>query len=228
MFFMDNNRKNQIANKVITNVKLCYDREQKNLHSIAVSSKTEGEIREAAGKLVENVLQNIFNTINAELPTAKIVSKVGSTDYLSKTIFYKGKKVVNDKIQVDRHVFSNGKRICFIENKTYLDSCYYDRALADFRKIAQSLAEHGKDPSECKYIVFAGQNAASERTLFTYEADFWNDTKHLTLKRDGLETETFFFLKGKRSSSLPLYKVKHELDINNIRAFTYYILDILN
>ena len=225
---MNHDRKNQIANKVVENVIACYDHEQSFLHSVAVSSKTEGEIREAAGKLVENILQNIFNTINTELSTTKIVSKVGSTDYLSKTIFYKNKKVINNKIQVDRHVFANDRRICFIENKTYLDSCYYDRALADFRKIAQSLAEHGKDPSEYKYIVFAGQNAASERTLFTYEADFWNDTKHLTPKHNGLETKTFFFLKGKRSPSQPLYKVKHKLDIDNIKAFTHYILDILN
>lgn len=224
---MDYYKKNDIANKVIANVKVCYDKEQAFLRDTARTSKTEGEIREAAGNLVEHILQNMFDTINRELPDAKIVSKVGSTDFLSKTIFYKGQKVVNDKIQVDRHVWANGKRICFIENKTYLDSCYYDRALADFRKIAQSLAEHEKDPSECKYIVFAGQNAASERTLFTYEADFWNDTKHLTLKRDGLETETFYFLKGKRSSSLPLYKVKHELDIENIKKFVFYILDLL-
>lgn len=224
---MDSNEKNRVANKVIANVKLCYDREQNFLQNVARASKTEGEIREAAGNLVEHILQNIFDTINSEVPSARIVSKVGTTDFLSKTITYKGKKVINNSIQVDRHVWSNGKRICFIENKTYLDSCYYDRALADFRKIAQSLAEHGKDPSECKYIVFAGQNAASEEKMFTYEADFWNDTKHLTLKRDGLETKTFFFLQGKRSSALPLYRVKHPLDIEHIRSFTFYILEML-
>ena len=80
----------------------------------------------AAGKLVENVLQNIINTINACVPNYKIVSKVGSTDYLSKSINYKGSLHSMNTIQVDRHVFSNGKRIAFIENKTYLDSCYYD------------------------------------------------------------------------------------------------------
>lgn len=217
-----------IADQVITNVRLCYNREQSFLHSVALSSKTEGEIREAAGKLVENILQDIINTINSALPTAQIVSRVGSTDFLSKTIHYHGAEIIFDRIQVDRHVWAGNRRICFIENKTYLDSCYYDRALADFRKIAQSLHEHGQDPASCKYIVFAGQNAASAKTLLTYEADFWNDTKHLTSNPTGLETRTFFFLKGKRSSSQPLYRVKHALDTDSIRSFTFYLLDLLD
>lgn len=225
---MDNAKKIAIADQVIRNVKICYDREQSFLQSVAIGSKTEGEIREAAGKLVENILQDIIGTINSELPNANLISRVGSTDFLSKTIHYKGKEIIFDRIQVDRHVWAGDKRLCFIENKTYLDSCYYDRALADFRKIAQSLAEHGQDPSNCKYIVFSGQNAASSKTLFTYEADFWNDTKHLTSNPNGLETRIFFFLKGKRSSQQPLYRVKHELDIESIRNFVFYLLDILD
>ena len=219
--------KKKVADKVVEEIKPFYDNEQQHLAYIGKTSKTEGEIREAAGNLVENILQRIFDIINRELPYAKIVSKVGSTDFLSKTIYYKGRKIINGTIQVDRHVYSNNKRICFIENKTYLDSCYYDRALADFRKIAQSLQEHEKDPAECKYIVFAGQDAASSEKLFTYEADFWNDTKYLTKNKNGLETKTFFFLKGKRSSSLPLYKVRHQLDESSIREFVYYILDLI-
>ena len=208
---MDRTTKQLIANKALQEVAKCYDAEQAKLYLVGKQSTTEGEIREAAGNLVEHILQNIFDTI----------------DFLSKNINYKGKNVVFGQIQVDRHVFSRGNRICFIENKTYLDSCYYDRALADFRKIAQSLAQHGQDPADCKYIVFAGQNAASYDTLFTYEADFWNDTKNLTKNPDGLETKTFFFLQGKRNSKTPLYKVKHPLDFDQIRNFVFFILDLL-
>ena len=217
----------KIIGTIITKVEECYEAEQNKLHKLSISAKTEGEIREAAGNLVENVLQCIFNTINECIPSAKIQSKVGSTDFLSKNIKYKGKEVEFNTIQVDRHVYSNGKRICFIENKTYLDSCYYDRALSDFRKIAQSLKQHGIDPSDCKYIVFAGQNAAKDETLFTYEADFWEDTRHLTKDLTGLETKIFFFLRGKRSSAKPLYKVKHELDERNLKEFISYLLNIL-
>ena len=217
----------EIIEKVVQNVQKRYDLEQSKLHNLSLHAKTEGEIRECAGNLVESVLQEVFSTLNACIPNAKIVSKVGSTDFLSKNIKYKGRTLSFNTIQVDRHVWANGQRICFIENKTYLDSCYYDRALADFRKIAQSLSQHGKDPADYKYIVFAGQSALNEDTMFTYEADFWEDTRHLTPNPDGLETKTFFFLKGKRSSAKPLYKVKHELDKRTIRLLVTYLLTML-
>lgn len=213
-----------ILDEVIKNVSICYDNEQRNLAKIAISAPTEGVIRDAAGKLVENVLQNIINTINACVPNYKIVSKVGSTDYLSKSINYKGSLYSMNTIQVDRHVFSNGKRIAFIENKTYLDSCYYDRALADFRKIIESLSQHGHKISDLDFVVFAGQNAASENTLKMYEADFWNFTRHYT-DGVGIEPKTFFFLKGKRSSSHPLYKEKHPLNEENIKDLARLLLN---
>lgn len=221
---MDNN---EIINKIICNIEECYDKEQSSLHELSLNANTEGEIREAAGNLVEHILQCIFNSINYYFPEADIISKVGNTDYLSKTILYKGREVHFNTIQVDRHIWAKNKRLCFIENKTYLDSCYYDRALADFRKIAQSLQEHKQDPADYKYIVFAGQNALKDDTMFTYEADFWNDTKHLTDNPNGLETKTFFFLKGKRSSAKPLYKNKHELNKEDLKNFITYIINIL-
>jgi len=217
----------RITGKVITNIHKCYDREQAQLASLAETAQTEGVIRDAAGNLVESLLQNIFDTINTEIPGANIESIVGGRDRLSKTIHYKGRDVEFNQIQVDRHIFSNKKRIAFIENKTYLDSCYYDRALADFRKIAQSLKQHGTDPADVKYIVFAGQNAAKDKTLFVYEADFWDDTKHLTSDPNGIESKIFFFLKNKRSSAKPLYKVKHELDDDVIKKFVSFIIEIL-
>ena len=216
-----------VVDKIIERVEKCYNMEQDFLHKLSMNAKTEGEIREAAGNLVENVLQCIFDAINEYYTNAEVKSKVGSTDFLSKKIKYKGKEVEFNTIQVDRHVWQGNKRICFIENKTYLDSCYYDRALSDFRKIAQSLKQHRIDPASCKYIVFAGQNAASDDTLFTYEADFWEDTRHLTSDENGLETKIFFFLKGKRASAKPLYKIKHEIDRENLREFVKYLLRIL-
>ena len=217
----------RIEDVVITNIRICYDREQEALVQLGRRSKTEGEIRAAAGNLVEHLLQNIIDTLNQEIQEARIESKVGSTDFLTKEIEYKGKIFTFDQIQVDRHVWANGRRIAFIENKTYLDSCYYDRALADFRKIAQSLNQHGVDPVECQYIVFVGQNAASGKTLLTYEADFWNDVKHLTKAPEGITPKVFFFLKGKRSSQLPLYKIRHELNEPTIRAFTRLMISLL-
>lgn len=216
-----------VIQTVLTNVAACYDREQAAVVQLGRTAQTEGQIRAATGKLIETVLQNIFSSINTVIPQAGIVSKVGSTDYLSKEIFYRGQHFSFDTIQVDRHVWSNGRRIAFVENKTYLDSCYYDRALADFRKIAESLEQHGTDPASVSYIVFAGQIAADTHTLETYTADFWNHTKYLTTNPAGLNPYTCFFLQGRRSSSRPLYRIRHELDVNAIERFVRLIISIL-
>ena len=79
-----------VIEKVLEEVEKSYDFEQENLRQIGLQHRTEGEIRHAAGQLVENILQTIFNTINTFLDENKIVSKVGSSDYLTKRIEYKG------------------------------------------------------------------------------------------------------------------------------------------
>lgn len=215
----------QIKRKVIDDIVAKYDSEQANLVNIGLHHTTEGEIRYAAGELVEKILQSIFDSINSFLPNEKIISKVGSTDYLKKEIDYKGVKYINDTIQVDRHVWYKNKRIAFIENKTYLDTCYYDRALADFKKICQALLQERKNPLDCLFIVFAGQKAGKDNTFLTYEAEFWHETKSIMNSEYGIEPKTIYFLKGIRNSSKPLYKIKHILDIDNIKNFVDIILN---
>lgn len=148
-----------------------------------------------------------------------IESKVGRTDYLSKTIKYNDQTCVNNHIQVDRHVWYHERRIAFIENKTYLDTCYFDRALADFKKIIQALKQKGIDPNSCVYIVFAGQVAGQENTFLNYEAEFWDET--------GIVPRKLFFLNGIRNSSKPLYKIKHELNLAAIKSLVDLILPLL-
>ena len=217
---------NELVEKILADVKACYDAEHIKLKSIGETHKTEGEIRHAAGQLVENVLQSVFNSINKYL-TDKVESKVGKTDYLKKSIEYKGETYINDTIQVDRHIWFKGKRIAFIENKTYLDSCYYDRALADFKKITQALVQDGKDPKSCEFIVFAGQKAAKENTLLTYEGEFWHETKAVLESDCGIEPKVFYFLKNNRSSKKPLYAIKHEFNENTVREFIKLMIALI-
>ena len=215
----------QIKQKVIEDAISCYDIEQANLVNIGLHHTTEGEIRYAAGELVEKILQSIFDSINIFLESDKIISRVGKRDGLSKEIFYKGQKYVINNLQVDRHVWYKGHRIAFIENKTYLDSCYYDRALADFRKILHALIQNSENPQDCLFVVFAGQKAANDTTLLAYEGNFWNDSKTIINTQNGIEPKTIYFLKGIRSSAKPLYKIKHLLDFDNIKNFVDIILD---
>lgn len=195
-----------------------YDEEHKKLSDIGFVHRTEGLIRHAAGELVENILQSIFDSMNTFLPS-KIVSKVGSSDYLSKKIKYNDRIYTNNHIQVDRHVWYQGRRIAFIENKTYLDTCYFDRALADFKKIIQALKQEGSDPQKCAFIVFAGQIAGSKNTFMNYEAEFWDET--------GIVPKRFFFLENTRNASRPLYKIKYALNYEAIKAFVDSILLLL-
>ena len=218
-----------IKDDVIKRLQNFYDIEWKRFYSISLNRMTEGETRDMAGNFVEKILQNIFDTINLYLPNnQKIISKVGKTDYLSKTICYRTKILVLDKIQVDRHIFSQERRIAFIENKTYLDGTYFDRALSDFKKIAQALKQHNIQPDSVKYIIFAGQNAIDTNRFANYEAEFWEETKYLAKNTNlGLETKTFFFLKGKRASNKPWYKIKHELNTDIIKKFVSYIINLV-
>jgi len=124
-------KNNDIIKNIIKDCHDFYDIEQPRLAKLAQRATTEGQIRAAAGNFVEKFLQNIFDCINRDFPKVRIESKIGTSDYLSLSIEYKGKIITNNEIQVDRRVYSNGKLFAFIENKTYLDSCYYDRALAD-------------------------------------------------------------------------------------------------
>lgn len=216
--------RNIIKDNILECVRQTYDKEQSNLVEIGLHHTTEGEIRYAAGELVERILQSIFNELNKYLPD-KIISNVGKRDGLNKEIFYKGQKHIIKGLQVDRHVWYKGQRLAFIENKTYLDACYYDRALADFRKIIHALVQNNINPQDCLFIVFAGQKAASDNTLLAYEGDFWNDTKAIMNAEFGIEPISIFFLQNTRSSAKPLYKIKHPLNEINILKFIDIILD---
>lgn len=203
-----------------------YDENHKHLIEYAKNATNGGQIRNASGNFIENFLQNIFNILN-EYFHINIVSKVGNTDLLSKKIHYKGQTLNLDHIQVDRHILNGDKRIAFIENKTYLDSCYWDRALADFRKIVQALNQTGIDPANVEYIVFAGQDSLDTKTKLVYEGDFCNDTKHLTSNPKGIEPKVFYFLKQKRNSQKPMYQIKYDIDDSSVVEFIKLILSLV-
>jgi len=212
---------------IISNIHTWYDREHAELVNFAEKHKQDGgQKREASGRFIENFLQNIFDEIN-KMFNIQIISKVGSTDFLTKKINYNGKIYELNHIQVDRHVSYNNKRIAFIENKTYLDSCYWDRALADFRKIIASLKQNGYNPEDMEYIVFSGQDSLDHDTKLAYEGDFFNDSKMFTSNKKGIKPHVFFFLDKKRSSQKPMYKIKFDIQDKVLKEFIELILNLV-
>lgn len=203
-----------------------YDREHPALVRFAERAENGGQIRAASGKFIESFLQNIFDEINGRFGLS-IESKVGSTDFLSKQIPYNGHVYELNHIQVDRHISNNNTRIAFIENKTYLDSCYWDRALADFRKIVSALKQNGQNPADMEYIVFSGQDSLDSDTRLAYEGEFFNDTMHFTPGGQGIKPHIFCFLKQKRNSSRPMYKIKYEIDDAVLEDFIKLILSLV-
>ncbi len=97
-------------------------------------------------------------------------------------------------LQVDWHVYKDGKMIKAIESKTYLDACYLKRAVMDFIELEQS----PEVPDNVEYAIFAGQNACGKDAFAYYPAFF----KKIT----GKEVKIFFVNPTrKRSSARPIY-----------------------
>ena len=97
---MSINREKIVA-EVVTAVTSGYDKLQGELATKSLTRHTEGETRRDAGNLIEAVLQTVFDTINKNLPKdEQIVSVVGKSDTLSKTLTYKGQIIVFSSIQV--------------------------------------------------------------------------------------------------------------------------------
>lgn len=203
-----------------------YDREHPKLVLFAGNASNGGQIRAASGQFIEKFLQNIFDEINNRF-NITIESKIGSSDFLTKKIDYNGKIYELNHIQVDRHVSYNSKRIAFIENKTYLDSCYWDRALADFRKIISALKQNGLKPEDMEYIVFSGQDSLDNDTKLAYEGDFFNDSKIFTTNNHGIKPHVFCFLEQKRNSSRPMYRVKYKIQDAVLQEFIKLILHLV-
>ena len=108
-----------------------------------------------------------------------------------------------------------------------MDSCYWDRALADFRKIVAALEQNGQNPANMEYIVFSGQDSLDADTKLAYEGDFFNDTKQFTPDGQGIRPHIFCFLKQKRNSSRPMYKIKYEIDDAVLENFIRLLLGLV-
>jgi hypothetical protein len=104
-------------------------------------------------------------------------------------------------LQVDWHVYKDGKMTKAIESKTYLDACYLKRAVMDFIELEQS----PEVPDNVEYAIFAGQNACGKDAFAYYPAFF----KKIT----GKEVKIFFVNPTrKRSSSRPIYNELYQND----------------
>ena len=150
-----------------------------------------GNARNASGLVYENLIKRTCDRL--ELDAKK-------NDYV-KTEEVDGYSLKN--LQVDWHVYKNGKMTKAIESKTYLDACYLKRAILDFIELDQS----PEVPDDVEYAIFAGQNACGDAAFAYYPAFF----KKIT----GKDVKIFFVNpQRKRSSKRAIYIEEYRNDFN--------------
>ena len=163
------------------------------------SATSGGQERAIAGETFEFTIDKVCETIGLE-------SIKGDFDYINPDI-----DGLTMDLQVDRHIFDDsGKRVAFVESKTYLDASFLKRAIFDLMEIASVVED-----DNVKFGIFAGQNAVKASTMNYYLAFFQ--------KMTGREVEVFFVNSGKRVSSRPISTNRFPLDRSEVERFANWL-----
>ena len=162
-----------------------------------------GEMREKRGSDIETFVLETINKVGETL-NIDLHARCGNDDKKDLIIDLPDGKKLTKQHQVDVHIYKNGVFVAVIECKAYLDSCYYVRACDDFKMFK-------KFDYIVKNCIFTLENAIAEDTkIFT---DFINEY---------ICDEIFYILDGKRTSSKPVYDMKHKKSIN-VNVLTKFI-----
>ena len=162
-----------------------------------------GEMREKRGSDIETFVRTTINKVGETL-NIDLHARCGNDDKKDLIIDLPDGKKLTKQHQVDVHIYKNGVFVAVIECKAYLDSCYYVRACDDFKMFK-------KFDYNVKNCIFTLENAIAEDTkIFT---DFINEY---------ICDEIFYILDGKRTSSKPVYDMKHKKTIN-VNVLTKFI-----
>ena len=162
-----------------------------------------GEMREKRGSDIETFVRTTINKVGETL-NIDLHARCGNDDKKDLIIDLPDGKKLTKQHQVDVHIYKNGVFVAVIECKAYLDSCYYVRACDDFKMFK-------KFDYSVKNCIFTLENAIAEDTkIFT---DFINEY---------ICDEIFYILDGKRTSSKPVYDMKHKKTIN-VNVLTKFI-----
>ena len=162
-----------------------------------------GEMREKRGSDIETFVRTTINKVGETL-NIDLHARCGNDDKKDLIIDLPDGKKLTKQHQVDVHIYKNGVFVAVIECKAYLDSCYYVRACDDFKMFK-------KFDYNVKNCIFTLENAIAEDTkIFT---DFINEY---------ICDEIFYILDGKRTSSKPVYDMRHKKTIN-VNVLTKFI-----
>jgi hypothetical protein len=122
-----------------------------------------------------------------------------------------------NNVQVDRHIRDHITRVIksVIEAKTYLDSCYCERAIIDFTKISEST----EVSLETDFVIVTGQVDISKGAYDYCQA--------ICKRHTGRNFKLFVINEiKKRNSKKPLYKEKFTLDQEEVKSFYEYLTSL--
>lgn len=164
---------------------------------------TGGKMRQNRGDDIEMFISNTINKIGKSL-NIDLSARLGKHDKKDLVLNTLNGKKVTKHHQVDVHIYLNEIFVAVIECKAYLDSCFYTRTCNDFKLFKQF-------DFNVKNYIFTLENAIREDTkLFT---DFTNEY---------ICDNIFYLVDGKRTSSKPVYNIKHKKSIN-LKELTKFI-----
>ena len=165
-----------------------------------------GALRNESGNLVEEITSFIWKEVSKMYPHINAQIFKGS----KKPIIAKSKKTGKFKIKssVDKHCFINETLVLAIEDKTYLDKCYLERASQDFLYIK----------SVCKEV---------ECIVLSIENGIGNESCNFFLEEGGVD-KIFYFANGKRNSreEKRIYNCPERISIELIQEFVRYVIGI--
>jgi hypothetical protein len=192
----------KVTNEIITYYEKCWNENEQ----LCMKDNTGGQIRSKRGDMVEMIAEQAWNSICDMLNVQHLVAcKKGTKDYL-RIVSPNGFVKMH---QTDRHHYFNDKIVLVTECKSYLDSCYYERACMDFKIFKQ----HDED---IKCIILSLEESMNIDTQ-----NFYNDIFNNCVDR------VFYLCKGKRSSSKPIYKKEFKKNLDNILV-SNYVKHLLN
>ncbi len=164
-----------------------------------------GQLRSKRGHMVEMIAEITMNALSKRINCKSVVEcKKGSKDCIE----IKSPNGFSKMHQTDRHCYLNNILTLVIECKSYLDSCYYERACMD----AKIFKQHDNNIS-C--IVLSLEDSLRYETKNFYDDIF-----------DNCIDSVFYLCEGKRSSSKPIYKkeFKKMLNKDNVSMYVKYLL----
>ena len=173
-------------------------------HDLFQQSGTGGKRRALAGDLFEKLVADLVACTDRSLDDRRFIN--------SRQI----EGIFLPKLQVDRHITYNGAIESVCECKTYLDFCYYKRAISDFKEVLLS-----PDTTDgIKLAVFTGQRSLDDNSL-----EFANALSRL---ETGVTPELFVVNTTKQRSSKkqlcdPQYSSDFDLDISELQRFINWV-----